>query len=91
LEFSPLRHSHTANLELALHSVERLQNSDGSWPAFKGDNPEGCWTTSLAILTLITTRRHTERIQLGIRWLLDAKGPRGELVLAVEFQNVTIA
>src|ERR1039458_8840406 len=41
-----LRKGPPADLKLALHDIEDLQNKDGSWPAFIGDDAEGCWTTS---------------------------------------------
>jgi hypothetical protein len=83
-----LRRNQTNDLELALHSVERLQNSDGSWPAFAGDDPEGCWTTSLAVLTLIAIRRQTKHVQMGIRWLLDARGREANWFWRWKFQTV---
>src|SRR6516225_2846796 len=30
----------------ALDSLLTTQNSDGSWPAFSGDDARGCWTTA---------------------------------------------
>jgi hypothetical protein len=51
-----------------------LQNSDGSWPAFLGDEPEGCWTTALAVLSLMAARHRTKQLARGIRWLLNARG-----------------
>ena len=36
----------------AIDLLLRTQNADGSWPAFEGDDPEGCWVTALAIVTL---------------------------------------
>ena len=69
-----LRDDRTADLKLALYAIENLQNKDGSWPAFNGDDPEGCWTTSLAVLSLMVIGRETEYLKSAIRWLLDAKG-----------------
>jgi hypothetical protein len=43
-------------MDRALSALEGLQNCDGSWPAFREDMPEGCWTTALAVLTLTATR-----------------------------------
>jgi hypothetical protein len=57
-----------------LHDIEDLQNKDGSWPAFIGDDAEGCWTTSLAVLSLMAVGRETERLKSAIRWLLNAEG-----------------
>jgi len=38
------------NIEFAraVHALQGLQNADGSWPAFTGDEPEGCWTTAFS-------------------------------------------
>ena len=36
----------------AINLLLRTQNPDGSWPAFEGDDPEGCWTTALAAIAL---------------------------------------
>jgi len=35
----------------------RTQNPDGSWSAFEGDDPEGCWTTALATIFVSHGRR----------------------------------
>ena len=69
-----LRNDPPADLKLALHAIEDLQNKDGSWPAFIGDDAEGCWTTSLAVLSLMAVGRETERLKSAIRWLLNAEG-----------------
>jgi hypothetical protein len=58
----------------ALESFERQQNPNGSWPAFQGDDQNGCWTTSLAVITLIRTGASPERLRAGTRWLLEAYG-----------------
>jgi len=69
-----LRNDPLADLKLALHDIEDLQNNDGSWPAFIGDDAEGCWTTSLAVLSLMAVGQETERLNSAIRWLLNAEG-----------------
>src|SRR6266849_8039638 len=69
-----LRHQPSAHLERALDTIENLQNKDGSWPAFIGDEPEGCWTTALAVLSLIAARHRTKGLARGIQWLLTARG-----------------
>ena len=66
--------SPSAYLERALDNIENLQNKDGSWPAFTGDEPEGCWTTALAVLSLMAARDEMKRLASGIQWLLDARG-----------------
>jgi len=61
-------------LARAVHALQSLQNADGSWPAFTGDEAEGCWTTALAVLSLIAGRHATKSMTLGIQWLIDARG-----------------
>jgi len=51
-----------------------LQNVDGSWRAFTGDEPEGCWTTALAVLSLVETGNATKHMASGVQWLLNARG-----------------
>ncbi len=58
----------------ALGWFEHQQNPNGSWPAFQGDDQDGCWTTSLAVITLIRTSASTERLRTATRWLLEACG-----------------
>jgi hypothetical protein len=51
-----LRQHPSIKLMRATQTLLDLQNEDGSWPAFTGDEPEGCWTTALAALTLMEMR-----------------------------------
>jgi hypothetical protein len=83
-----LRRRRTTDLELALRRVEKMQNRDGSWPAFVGDQPEGCWVTSLAVLTLMAVTGVSELVQLGVRWLIDAKGREASWFWRRRFQTV---
>ena len=69
-----LRQPPSIKLERAVQALLGLQNADGSWPAFAGDEPEGCWTTALAVLCLMGTRQATKRVAAGIQWLLNARG-----------------
>jgi hypothetical protein len=61
-------------LARAVHAPQGLQNEDGSWPAFTGDEAEGCWTTALAVLSLIAGRHAMKSMALAIQWLIDARG-----------------
>jgi hypothetical protein len=69
-----LRRESSIELCRAVQAIQDLQNRDGSWPAFIGDEPEGCWTTAIAALALMETRVKTERLGSGIQWLIDARG-----------------
>jgi hypothetical protein len=88
LSILALRNDRSPDVESALRTVESLQNSDGSWPAFMGDEPEGCWTTSIAVLTLMATRQQSHHIRQGVRWLLDAKGREANWFWRWKFKTV---
>src|SRR5688572_2573902 len=66
----------------------RTQHPDGSWPAFEGDDPEGCWTTSLAAIALrlvLAPSKHDERAP---RWLLHSKGRESHWFWKWKFRTV---
>ena len=67
-----LRHQPSAHLERALDTIENLQHKDGSWPAFIGDEPEGCWTTALAVLSLMAARHRTPMLLHGFAGFLES-------------------
>jgi len=69
-----LRHRPSVYVERALEALGNLQNKDGSWPAFVGDEPEGCWTTALVLLSLMAARHDSPRVNRGIQWLLESRG-----------------
>jgi len=69
-----LRHHTGEILKRAIQALLGLQNADGSWPAFTGDEPEGCWATALAVLCLVETGHAAKHMASGVRWLLNARG-----------------
>jgi hypothetical protein len=69
-----LRQNAGVKLSRAIQALLGLQNADGSWPAFTGDEPEGCWATALAVLCLVETGHATKHMASGIQWLIDARG-----------------
>jgi len=69
-----LRQNRTPEVGLALYALGSLQNADGSWPAFVGDDRDGCWTTALGVLALMAAQRQTDRLHSAVHWLLTAKG-----------------
>src|ERR1700756_924911 len=42
----------SAEARLAQDFLVRVQNPNGSWPAFSGDDQDGAWVTSLASIAL---------------------------------------
>src|SRR5215469_16994736 len=82
-----LRHDSGIELVRLVRGFQHLQNRDGSWPAFTGDEPEGCWTTALAVLSLMACgeRRGAAR---GISWLLNSRGREANWFWRWKFSTV---
>ena len=59
-----LRHQPSAYVERALDVLDNLENEDGNWPAFLGDELEGCWTPALVVSILLGTRHEPVRVLL---------------------------
>jgi len=60
--------------ERAHNFLLRVQNPNGSWPVFAGDDHDGSWVTSLVSIAL---RDHVPAIPArlkGIHWLLSSAG-----------------
>jgi hypothetical protein len=66
----------------------RTQNPDGSWPAFQGDDPEGCWTTALAAITLRFLHAPSGPLDEALQWLLNYKGREGHWFWKWKFRTV---
>src|SRR5437867_4137259 len=64
-----------------------LQNPDGSWPAFHGDDAVGCWVTSLALVTLTQLSPSAAGLQKAVRWLLKTKGREGHWLWRWKFRT----
>ncbi|MBV9342577.1 MAG: hypothetical protein JO159_17030 [Acidobacteria bacterium] len=52
----------------------KAQNPNGSWPAFIGDDPDGSWVSSLALLALGDHVPASSARLRGFLWLIDCKG-----------------
>ena len=56
--------------ELLLHT----QNPNGSWPAFAGDDTDGAWVTSLAVMALQDVVPAISARSQGVHWLMSCAG-----------------
>jgi hypothetical protein len=72
----------------AMLALKGLQNADGSWSAFAGDEREGCWVTALATLALIAAGSEPASLASAIHWLLDSKGREANWFWRWKFQTV---
>ena len=72
----------------AINLLLRTQNPDGSWAAFDGDDPEGCWTTALAAIALRFIRSPSAPLKKALRWLLKYEGREGHWFWKWKFRTV---
>jgi len=73
---------------MAIDALLRTQNQDGSWPAFEGDDPEGCWTTALAVMALRFAQPSVAPFNKAFRWLLNNRGREGDWFWNWKFRTV---
>ena len=74
LSLLALRSSQSPLVTRAHNFVLRLQNPNGSWPAFVGDDGDGAWVTSLAVMALQDSLEATSQRLSGLSWLLHSAG-----------------
>ena len=72
----------------AINLLLRTQNPDGSWPAFDGDDPEGCWTTALVVIALRFIRSPSGPLKKAVRWLINEEGREGHWFWKWKFRMV---
>lgn len=60
--------------ERAVRFLLDKQNPNGSWPAFAGDNTEGCGLTGLTLYALQCCGITCSATERAMRWLLDLRG-----------------
>jgi len=61
-------------LERAQDFILHTQNPNGSWPVFAGDDPEGAWVTSLAVIALRELVPAIPARSKGFHWLMNCAG-----------------
>src|SRR5579859_3027117 len=59
---------------LAQEFLVRVQNPNGSWPAFPGDDRDGTWVTSLAAIALRDFSTAIPARLSAIYWLMKCQG-----------------
>jgi hypothetical protein len=62
------------DIERAQNFLLHTQNPNGSWPVFPGDDQEGGWVTSLAVMALRDVVAAIPARLRGFHWLLNCAG-----------------
>ena len=83
-----LRREEDPEIILAIQMLRDFQNANGSWSAFGGDEPAGCWTTALAMLVMLAVGDRSASLATATRWLVDAKGREENWLWRWKFQTV---
>ena len=65
----------------------RVQNANGSWPAFVGDDPDGGWVTSLALIALRDYVPGIPARLRGFHWLLKFAGKESNWLWRWKFRT----
>lgn len=63
------------------------QNPNGSWPAFAGDDKEGCWATSLVLIALGHDFETISQRLNGVEWLLQLSGQESHWLWKWKFRT----
>jgi hypothetical protein len=64
-----------------------MQNPNGSWPAFRGDDSEGSGLTALAVIALINNGETTLQTDRGIKWVPGLKGRESHYLWRWKFRT----
>jgi hypothetical protein len=73
-----LRHDQEPARSKSIAVLLRTQHPDGTWPAFEGDDPEGCWTTALALIALGFVDSAPTRLDDSLGSVLNIRGREGQ-------------
>jgi Prenyltransferase and squalene oxidase repeat len=64
-----------------------VQNPNGSWSAFTGDDGQGSGLSALAVLALINNAEMPLQAQRGLKWLLISKGKESNWLWRWKFRT----
>ena len=64
-----------------------MQNPNGSWPAFSGDDSEGSGLTALAVIALINNGEMALQTERGVEWLVRTNGRESHWLWRWKFET----
>lgn len=71
----------------AIQFLLSIQNANGSWPVFEGDEQEGAWTTALVLLALHDGVEAIPQRLKGFGWLVDSAGQESHWLWRWKFRT----
>src|ERR1051326_2835180 len=83
-----LHNRRSAAHDNAIDFLMRVRNPDESWPAFEGDDREGCWTTAIALIALRFVNAPLTAFEKSLSWLLETKGRENHWFWKWKFKTV---
>lgn len=86
LSILALRRLPSIEISCMARTLQGLQNKDGSWRAFEGDEPDGSWVTALAVIALLATGSEVSSLSRAICWLVGARGREASWFCRWRFQ-----
>ena len=75
------------DLERAQGFLLRTQNPNGSWPVVPGDDQDGGWVTSLAVVALRDLASAIPARLQGFQWLLNCTGKESNWLWKWKFRT----
>jgi hypothetical protein len=82
-----LRWDSSAARARGIRFLATMQNPNGSWRAFRGDDSEGSGLTALAVMALVNNGEMTLQTERGLEWLLRSKGNESHWLWRWKFET----
>lgn len=73
---------------LATRWLADQQTAGGGWNAFAGHDENGCWTTSLAVISLVNCFPTSAGLRRAVQWLIRARGREASWLWRWKFETV---
>jgi hypothetical protein len=77
-----------ASGRLAARWLEDQQTASGACRAFVAHDEDACWTTSLAVISLVNSFPTSAGLQRAVQWLIKARGREAHWLWRWKFQTI---
>lgn len=87
LAYIALSSDFASSCDVARRFLIEIQNPNGSWPTFAGDDQEGSWATSLVLIALHDNAKTTHQLRRGAEWLTGFAGKESHWLWKWKFRT----